>query len=190
MSDNKKQNTKKTTKKQTLKKQEINKTKTTDNDILENIKKFFIKVKDIVLKFLKNHWDIIVMNIIIFIFTIFIESQYIYNLKLLVWFSNTILFIVIPTLLFSLKRNLKTKDVLFSIPILYILFLIFLDYCTIRELYGISTLRIDTFPNYIDALMVVFVFTFFEYITITLVNKLKNNKEQPKKVETKKKIKK
>lgn len=187
MSDSKKQITKKqTVTKQQAKKQTTSKAKTTGNNILNKIKMILNKIKNVVLKFLKKHWDLILMNIIIFILTVFVESQYIYNLKLLAWFFNAVLFIVVPTLLFSLKRNIRGKDIIISIPILYILFLIFLDYCTIRELYGISTLGIDTFPNYIDALMVVFVFTFFEYITVALINKFKINKT----THVKKKIKK
>lgn len=143
----------------------------------DKIKNIFNKIKQVVLKFLKSYWDLILMNIIIFILTVFIESQYLYNLKLLVWFFNTILFILIPTLLFTIFRPIKSKTIFMSIPILYILFLIFLDYCTIRELYGISSLGLDKTPNYIDALLVVFIFTSFEYITAFIVNKIKDKKK-------------
>ena len=112
---------------------------------------------------------------------------------MLVWFFNTILFIVLPTILFTIIRPLKSKDIFISLPIFYILFLIFLDYCTIRELYGISSLGLDKTPNYIDALLVVFIFTSFEYITAFIVNKIKDKKinNKAKKVISKnKKIKK
>lgn len=151
--------------------------------IFNKTKTLFNKIYPIVLNFLKLHWDLILMNIIIFILTVFIESQYLYNLKLLVWFSNTILYIVIPTLIFTMFRPIKSKDIFISIPILYILFLFFLDYCTIRELYGISSLGLDKTPNYIDALMVVFVFTTFEYITSFIVNKIKDKKKNDKNYE-------
>ncbi len=170
MSNNKKAESKKEVKNNSNKKINSNSSKDKIISILN-------KIKVIILKFFRQHWDLILMNIIIFILTVFIESQYLYNLKLLVWFFNTILFIVIPTIAFTILRPIKNKDIFISIPILYILFLIFLDYCTIRELYGISSLGLDKTPNYIDALLVVFIFTSFEYITAFIVNKLKLKKK-------------
>ncbi len=163
----------------------VNKTETKPiGIILDKIKTFLKKLLIIILKFLKKYWQLIVMNIVIFILTVFIESQYIYNLKLLVWFFNTILFIVIPTIIFTIKFNIKSKDIVLSIPMLYILFLIFLNYCTIRELYGISSLGLDKTPNYVDAIMVVFVFTLFEYIPAFIINKIMNKNKVDKKVKT------
>lgn len=163
------------------------------NASLDKLRIILNKIKKIVFNFFKSHWDLILLDIIIFILTVFIESQYLYKLKLLVWFFNTILFIVLPTILFTIIRPLKSKDIFISLPIFYILFLIFLDYCTIRELYGISSLGLDKTPNYIDALLVVFIFTSFEYITAFIVNKIKDKKinNKAKKVISKnKKIKK
>ena len=160
---------------------------------LDKLRIILNKIKKIVFNFFKSRWDLILLDIIIFILTVFIESQYLYKLKLLVWFFNTILFIVLPTILFTIIRPLKSKDIFISLPIFYILFLIFLDYCTIRELYGISSLGLDKTPNYIDALLVVFIFTSFEYITAFIVNKIKDKKinNKAKKVISKnKKIKK
>lgn len=154
-----------------------NNKKSSDNRLIE----LGIKLKKGITSFLKKHGDLIIMNVIIFILTVFIESLYIHKLKLLVWFFNTIIFIAGPTILFTLKRGIKSKDIILSIPMLYILFLIFLSYCTLRELYGISSLGLDKIPNYIDALMVVFVFTFFEYITVLIVNKVKIKKNKIKK---------
>lgn len=147
-----------------------------DNKLLDTIKIILKRIKKASIIFLKKYWDIIVMNIIIFILTVFIESIYIHKLKLLVWFLNTILFVSIPTIIMYLKRNMKTKTILMSIPILYILFLIFLDYCTIRELYGISSLGIDKTPNYVDAILVVFAFTMIEYVSALITCKFKKSK--------------
>ena len=184
---NNKQSTKKSTTKKVVN-TSVKKDRKNNNEFLDKLKEIFNKVKNIVVKFFKLHWDILLINVIAFILTVFVESQYIdfYNIVALV---NAIIFVAIPTAIISYKRNIKTKDLLISIPFLYILFLIFLDYCTIRELYGINTINQDSFPNYIDALMTVFMFTFFEYITLFIVNKIKKKKED-KKVQTKKKIKK
>lgn len=154
------------------------------NIFLDKLKIILKKILIVILKFLKKHWQLIVMNIVIFILTVFIESQYIHKLKLLLWFSNTILFIVIPTIIFTIKFKIKSKDIVLSIPMLYVLFLIFLDYCTLRELYGISSLGLDKIPNYVDAIMVVFVFTLFEYIPAFIINKIMNKNKVDKKVKT------
>ena len=135
------------------------------------------KLLRIIFKFLKRYWQLILMNIIIFILTVFIESIYIYNLKFLVWVANTFLFVIVPTIIFTLKFKIKSKDIILSIPMLYIMFLMFLDFCTLRDLYGITSGRLDKVPNFIDALMVVFIFTFLEYITVYIINHIghKNN---------------
>lgn len=146
----------------TSKKQDKTKIEKVLNKIINSIRRFFI-----------NYWDLIVMNIIIFILTVFIESQYIYKLPLLGWFFNTILFVAVPTVIMYIVRPMKTKSILLSIPILYLLFLIFLDYCTIRELYGISSLGLDKTPNYIDAILVVFVFTMIEYLSAFITLKVR-----------------
>lgn len=144
--------------------------------ICNKIKPLLNKIKKILVIFLKKYWDLILMNIIIFSLTVFIESIYMYNLKMIVWMINTLLFIVIPTIVFTIVRPIKSKSIVISIPILYILFLIFLNFCTIRELYGISSLGLDKTPNYIDALLVVFIFTFIEYIVTFVVTRLKDKK--------------
>ncbi len=149
-------------------------------NFLAMIKKLVKKLFYVICKFLKRYWQLILMNIIIFILTVFIESIYIYNLKFLMWVANTFLFVIIPTVFFTLKFNIKSKDIVLSIPMLYILFLIFLDFCTLRDLYGITSGRLDKVPNFIDALMVVFIFTFLEYITAYAINKLRNNKQMKK----------
>lgn len=136
----------------------------------------FDKLKIIVLKFFKKNWQLILMNIIIFILTVFIESIYIYNLKFLLWVFNTFLFVLIPTIIFTLKFKIKSKDIILSIPMLYILFLLFLDFCTLRDLYGITKGSLDTIPSFIDALLVVFIFVFFEYMGCFITNQIMNKR--------------
>lgn len=158
------------------KKGSTNKWKVVLKNILINIKRFGEKLLYIIYRFLKRYWQLILMNIIIFILTVFIESIYIYDLKFLTWVTNTVLFVVIPTIIFTIKFKIKSKDIVLSIPMLYVLFLMFLDFCTLRDLYGITSGRLDKVPNFIDALMVVFIFTFLEYITVYLINRIQNNK--------------
>ncbi len=183
----KKVNSKKLISNSNMKKKNLNSKKFGMNKFKMILKKFLTKLKlvgknllRIILKFLKRYWQLILMNIIIFILTVFIESIYIYNLKFLMWVTNTVLFVVIPTIIFTLKFKIKSKDIILSVPILYIMFLIFLDFCTLRDLYGITSGRLDKVPNFIDALMVVFIFTFLEYITVYIINRISQKKNSQK----------
>lgn len=183
----KKVNSKKVISNSNMKKKNLNSKKFGMNKFKMILKKFLTKLKlvgnnllKVILKFLERYWQLILMNIIIFIFTVFIESIYIYNLKFLMWVTNTVLFVVIPTIIFTLKFKIKSKDIILSVPILYIMFLIFLDFCTLRDLYGITSGRLDKVPNFIDALMVVFIFTFLEYITVYIINRISQKKNSQK----------
>lgn len=183
----KKVNSKKLISNSNMKKKNLNSKKFGMNKFKMILKKILTKLKlvgknllRIILKFLKRYWQLILMNIIIFILTVFIESIYIYNLKFLMWVTNTVLFVVIPTIIFTLKFKIKSKDIILSVPILYIMFLIFLDFCTLRDLYGITSGRLDKVPNFIDALMVVFIFTFLEYITVYIINRISQKKNSQK----------
>ncbi len=69
MSNNKKAASKKEVKNNSNKKINSNSSKDKIISILN-------KIKVIILKFFRQHWDLILMNIIIFILTIIIESQY------------------------------------------------------------------------------------------------------------------
>ena len=137
-------------------------------------------IKKVVKSFFKKNWNILVMNIIIFILTVFIESLYFSRFNFFE-LLNAIVFIAVITTIFVLKYSVNRKQILISIPMLYLLFLIFLNYCTLRELYGISSLGLDKIPNFIDALFVVFAFTFFEYITVLVINKVNKGKKELKK---------
>lgn len=130
-----------------------------------------------ILKFFNKYGLLIIMNAIIFSLTIFIESIYFYHIGLW-WVLNTILFIVVPTVIFCIWGKIDSLDVIVSVPVLYILFLIFLNFCTMRDLYGITSGNLDSIPNYIDALFVTFIFTFIEYITAYIVKVIKNHKKK------------
>lgn len=183
----KKVNNKKSVKKSKTKKpnsqnttKNVGKWKIVFDNFLTCMKNIGKKSLYVIYSFLKRYWQLILMNVIVFILTVFIESIYIYNLKFLMWVMNTMLFVIIPTIIFTVKFKIKSKDIVLSIPILYILFLMFLDFCTLRDLYGITSGSLDKVPNFIDALMVVFIFTFLEYITVYIINQLKNKKQLKK----------
>ena len=141
----------------------------------------FLKVFNCIKKFLIAKRMVILLNVIIFILTVFIESIYIYSIPLWLMLINTLVFIAVPTIIFNVKFDIKNKDILLSVPILYILFLIFLNYCTIRDLYYITSGHVDTIPNFIDALFVVFVFSFIEYFTTIIAKKGLSSKKKTEK---------
>lgn len=100
--------------------------------------------------------------------------------------------IVIVTDVFYLLKKIKYEEILFSIIILFVLNLIFIKYCTIRDLYGITSHgSLDKCPALIDALFVDFIIVFIEYVTLFLTRFIKNKKEKiVKKQETLKTVKK
>lgn len=148
--------------------------------VLKNILK-------IIVKFLKTYKYLIALDVIVFILAVFIESLFMYKVGQLVWVLATILFVVIPTIVFNVINKVSLKDIKVSLFIFYLLFLIFLKFCTMRDLYGITSGDVDFLPNFIDAIFVVFIFTMLEYIPTGIIEKIKNKKT---KKEVKKKTKK
>ncbi len=128
------------------------------------------KILNCVKKIFKKYWTLFAMNAVIFILTVFIESTYIYKLGTITWMLNTLIFIVVPTIIFYKKKKFDIKSLVLSVPILYILFLIFMDFCTLRDLYGITSSSLNQIPSFISALLVVFIFTFIEYLTISITD--------------------
>ncbi len=131
------------------------------------------KTNNKVIALIKEYWPLLLMNVIIFVLTIFVESLYIYKMGQGLVIINTVLFVMIPTIIFTALNKVKSRHVAVSVPMLYILFLIFLDYCTAHDLYGITSSRFDVIPNFIDALLVVFIFVFIEYLSSFITMRIK-----------------
>lgn len=146
------------------------------NEKKKDIKTILCNIGKSILNFFNKHWPLILMNVIIFSLAVFIESIYIYNIGVVYQMLNTVLFIIIPTIIFCILGKVKSMDIIISIPVLYVLFLIFLNFCTMRDLYGITSGSLDSIPNYIDALFVVFIFTLVEYIPALIIKQIKKNK--------------
>lgn len=173
-----KENIKKKTKKAN-KKSGINKEKILT--FLNNLKELIIKYSKITykksVKFLKRYKYLILLNVIIFILTVFIESLYMYKVGKIIWVISTFLFIVIPTMIMCIIRKVKASEIIVSLPIFYVLFLIFLNYCTMRDLYGITSGSLDKIPNFIDAIFVVFAFSLIQYGSAKVVELFKGKKK-------------
>lgn len=140
----------------------------------------FNNIKKIIIDFFVKYKYLLITDIVIFILTIFIESLYMYKVGNLLWIINTIIFIVLPTIVVTIRSDIKSKDVVISLPVFYLLFLIFINYCTMHDLYGITNKSVDILPSFIDALLVVFIFTFFQYMTVLVTNNFKALKKKKK----------
>lgn len=165
-----------------------NKTSKKDKSAKEKILNFLTNLKDIIVKyfkiaykesvkFLKRYKYLITLDIVIFILTVFIESLYMYEVGKLVWVISTIIFIVVPTIVMCNINKVKANEIIVSVPILYVLFLVFLNYCTMRDLYGITNGSLDKIPSFIDAMFVVFAFSLIEYVTAKIVEFFKGKKK-------------
>lgn len=124
-------------------------------------------------RFCLRYWPLMLMNLIIFILTVFVEGIYFNNLTAGWAILNAAVFIIVPTIIFNIWGRVTSEDIILSIPMLYILFLISLGYCTLRDLYWITSGSVDMIPAFLDALFVVFIFTFIEYVPAFIVTKLK-----------------
>lgn len=177
----KKSTTKKVVKKvnKASKKNVINKDKILK--FLNNLKEIMVKYSKVAIresvKFLKRYKFLIILNIIIFILTVFIESLYMYKVGKIVWVISTLLFIIIPTIVMCAIKKVKANEIIVSIPIFYVLFLIFLKYCTMRDLYGITSGSLDKIPNFIDAIFVVFAFALIQYGSAKIAELFKGKKK-------------
>lgn len=133
---------------------------------MEKVKKIFNEYKMILL-----------MNVIIFAALFFGIGQLVGTVKPLFWRILFVLIVIIITDIFYILKKIKYEHVLVSLPILFILNLIFIRYCTIRDLYGITSHgKLDKCPAILDALMVDLIIIMIEYITLLvtrfIINKM------------------
>lgn len=132
---------------------------------LDKLKKIFL-----------NNAMILLMNIIIFIMIFFILPLLIVRVNPIIWRIAFLFIIAIITNIFYLTKKIKYEQVLISLPILFILNLFILNYCTLNDLYGITDHgSLDKCPAIIDALMVDMIIVFVEYITL-LITRFINKK--------------
>ena len=139
--------------------------------------------KESIIKFLKEHVGIFLINVIIFLVLLFLIPLMINHVNPIIWRTLFVLTIIVVTDLFYLFNKMKYEHILYSLLILFIFNLIFLDYCTIRDLYGITSHgSLDKSPAIIDALLVDMVIVFIEYLTLFVTRFIKNIINKKKKV--------
>ena len=143
--------------------------------------------KESIIKFLKEHVGIFLMNVIIFIVLFLLIPLMINHVNPIIWRTLFVLTIIAVTDLFYLFNKMKYEHILYSLLILFIFNLIFLDYCTIRDLYGITSHgSLDKSPAILDALLVDMVIVFIEYVTLFITRFIKKIINKNKKVNNKK----
>ncbi len=137
------------------------------------------KILNFIIKFLKDNKVLLILNILIFVLTVLIHSLYVYKINSLLTYIIMLIYIIVPTVLATIKFKLNKLNILITIVEFYIMFLLSMNYCTRYDLYGITNSTIDSLPSYVEALMVVFVFSAIEYMTfkITSMHKKENNKK-------------
>ena len=147
------------------------------------------KVKDIFNKYKM----IVLMNVIVFIVLFFGLGLFIVpHFKAIVWRILFVLLTILVTDIFYILKKIKYEQVLLSLPIIFILNLIFLKFCTLRDLYGITSYEInDKCPAIIDALLIDMIIVFIEYVTLLItrfiINIARKDIKEEKKKTTKKK---
>ena len=139
--------------------------------------------KENILRFLKEHVGILIMNLIIFVILFFLIPLLFNVVNPYIWRVLFLLVIIVTTSLFYIFNKIKYEHVLYSLPILFILNLIIIKYCTIRDLYGITAHgNLDKAPAIIDALLVDIVIVFIEYITLFITRLINNVINKNKKI--------
>ena len=139
--------------------------------------------KENILRFLREHVGILIMNLIIFIILFFLIPLLFNIVNPYIWRALFLLVIIVTTSLLYIFNKIKYEHVLYSLPILFILNLIIIKYCTIRDLYGITSHgNLDKSPAIIDALLVDIIIVFIEYVTLFITRLILNIINKKKKV--------
>ena len=146
---------------------------------MEKAKKIFDEYKMIVL-----------MNIIVFIVVYFGIGTLTTLIKPIFWRILFPISIIIITDVFYILRKIKYEQVLCGYLVLYPLNLIFLKYFERKDLFGITNYDfLDKCPSFIDALFVVMIIVFIEYLTLLLtrfiINRIRKDIKEDKPSEKK-----
>lgn len=137
------------------------------------------KILNFIIKFLKDNKVLLILNILIFVLAVLIHSLYVYKINSLLTYIIMLVYIIVPTVLATIKFKLNKLNILITIVEFYTMFLLSMNYCTRYDLYGITNSTIDSLSPYVEALMVVFVFSAIEYMTFKIISmhKKESNKK-------------
>lgn len=128
--------------------------------------------KEKVLEIFKKYGMILLMNVVLFIALFFLVPILMNKVNANIWRVLFVFVIIGITETFYLTKKIKYEQVLLSLPILFILNLIFLSRCADMDLYGITSHgSLDKTPAIVDALLVDMIIVFIQYLTL-LVTRL------------------
>lgn len=130
----------------------------------------FVKhIGEIVFQQIKDVKFILILDFIVFLLLFHFIPLIIFEVRPYVWMTLFVVFTVLPTVFMYLKETFKDYQILIGIPLYYVCILSILRFCTMNELYGISSLgSLDRTPAWVDAIFVVFIIVFFQYLGVLL----------------------
>lgn len=120
---------------------------------------------------LKKYKYVLILDLAVFLFLFFVVPMVILEVKPVVWMTLFLIFTILPTVAFYLKKLFKKYQIMVGIPFFYLCILCILDSCTIKDLYGITSHgALDKTPAWVDAILVTFIIVFFQYIGLTVMD--------------------
>lgn len=139
------------------------------------------EIGDIIFKHIIDIKFILILDFIIFLLLFYFLPKIIFEVRPYVWMTLFVVSTILPTFLVYLKDMFKDYQVLIGIPLYYICIMSIIKFCTMKELYGITSLgTLDKTPAWVDVFFVVFIIVFFQYIGILLVKLMRMMKKTEK----------
>ena len=128
---------------------------------------------------------IVLMNIIVFVAIFFGVGALTTSINPIFWRILFVLCPIIITDIFYIFKKIKYEQVLCGYLVLYPLSLIFIKRFTSKDLFGITSYELlDKCPAYLDALFVVMIIVFIEYLTLLLtrfiINRIRKDIKEDK----------
>ena len=151
-------------------------------DKKENIESPIKKIGDYLIEKIKKYKYLFILDFVVFLLLFFLIPTVILEVQPFIWMALFLVFTILPTVAFYLRKLFKKYQIMMGVPFFYLLILCILDSCTIKDLYGITAHgELDKAPAWIDALLVTFIIVFFQYIGLTVINLVRRPRKRARK---------
>ena len=151
-------------------------------DKKENIESPIKKIGDYLIEKIKKYKYLFILDFVVFLLLFFLIPTVILEVQPFIWMALFLVFTILPTVAFYLRKLFKKYQIMMGVPFFYLLILCILDSCTIKDLYGITAHgELDKSPAWIDALLVTFIIVFFQYIGLTVLNLVRRPRKRARK---------
>ena len=151
-------------------------------DKKENIESPIRKIGDYLIEKIKKYKYLFILDFVVFLLLFFLIPTVILEVQPFIWMALFLVFTILPTVAFYLRKLFKKYQIMMGVPFFYLLILCILDSCTIKDLYGITAHgELDKSPAWIDALLVTFIIVFFQYIGLTVINLVRRPRKRVRK---------